>query len=208
MPVGRCRALVRPSAVWVERLHRTCELFGLFSNHLGNVLEIGPFFGYTPFLLRKQSSAYTVLEGNDPVVRPLESIYRQQDITLNYVDFFELFGPTRSAPHQLPLADATYDTILCWETMEHFNFNPVKFVRELHRVLKPGGVFVIVPNAQLTGGDLTVNGLEWLYRITGQHSDEPVTPDYAAPFAPFQVKTVEERCSRSTVTVIVARKNG
>jgi SAM-dependent methyltransferase len=131
----------------VTRLHRTCELFGLFSNNLGKVLEIGPFFGYTPFLLRKQSSAYTVLEGNDPVVRPLEAIYRQHDIALNYVDFFELFGPTRSAPHQLPLADAACDTILCWETMEHFNFNPVKFVRELHRVLKPGGrVFITVPN--------------------------------------------------------------
>jgi hypothetical protein len=63
-----------------------------------------------------------------------------------------------------------------------------------------------VPNATLTGGDLTVKGLEWLYRITGQHSDEPVTPDYAAPFAPFQVEALEEHCSRSTVTVIVARK--
>jgi SAM-dependent methyltransferase len=131
----------------VTRLHRTCELFGLFSARLGDALEIGPFFGYTPFLLRQRSSSYTVLEGNDPAVRPLEPLYKQHEIAFNYVDFFEWFGPTRSAPHKLPQADSSYDTILCWETMEHFNFNPAKFVRELHRVLKPGGrVCITVPN--------------------------------------------------------------
>ncbi len=31
--------------------------------------------------------------------------------------------------------------------MEHFNFNPVAFVRELHRVLKPvGRIYLTVPN--------------------------------------------------------------
>ncbi len=129
------------------RLHQTCERFGLFTDRLGDVLEIGPFYGYTPFLLRPCSSSYTVLEGDDPVVRPLEPLYREQAIALHYVDFFEMFGPTRSATHKLPLPDARFDTILCWETMEHFNFNPVAFVRELHRVLKPGGrACITVPN--------------------------------------------------------------
>jgi SAM-dependent methyltransferase len=129
------------------RLHQTCERFGLFSDRLGDVLEIGPFYGYMPFVLRPRSSSYTVLEGDDPAVRPLEPLYREHAIALNYVDFFEMFGPTRSATHKLSLPDAHFDTILCCETMEHFNFNPVGFVRELHRVLKPGGrVCVTVPN--------------------------------------------------------------
>jgi SAM-dependent methyltransferase len=129
------------------RLYRTCGLFGLFSAKLGDVLEIGPFYGYTPFLLRQQSSSYTVLEGKDPAVLPLVPLYGQEDIGLNYIDFIELFGPTRTATHTLPQADSSFDTILCWETMEHFNFNPVKFVRELHRVLKPGGrACITVPN--------------------------------------------------------------
>jgi SAM-dependent methyltransferase len=130
-----------------SRLHRSCELFGLFAGDLGDVLEVGPFYGYTPFLLRPHSSSYTVLEGDDPAVYPLVPLYEQSSIAFSYVDFFELFGPTHSSRHALPLADSSYDTILCWETMEHFNFNPVKFVRELYRVLKPGGrVCITVPN--------------------------------------------------------------
>lgn len=128
------------------RLYRACELFKLFGT-LGDVLEIGPFFGYTPFMLREHSASYTVLEGDDPVAYPLEPLYKRYSIALSYVDFFELFGPTRSATHKLSLPDSSCDTILCWETMEHFNFNPVKFIRELHRVLKPGGrLCVTVPN--------------------------------------------------------------
>ncbi len=123
------------------------NVLGCFRTGWENVLEIGPFYGCTPFLLRPSSSSYTVLEGDDPVVRALEPLYREQAITLHYVDFFEMFGPTHSATHKLSLPDAHFDTILCWETMEHFNFNPVVFVRELHRVLKPGGrVCITVPN--------------------------------------------------------------
>jgi SAM-dependent methyltransferase len=129
-----------------ERLHHCCELFKLFGA-LGDVLEIGPFYGWTPFMLRPHSSSYTVLEGDDPAVHQLAPLYQKNSIALSLVDFFELFGPIRSATHQLPAADSSYDTILCWETMEHFNFNPVKFTRELYRVLKPGGrVCITVPN--------------------------------------------------------------
>lgn len=129
------------------RLHQTCERFGLFSNRLGDVLELGPFYGYTPFLLQPFSSSYTVLEGDDPAAHPLAALYRERAIALQYIDLFGLFGPTDSATRKLPLPDSRFDTILCWETMEHFNFNPVPFVRELHRVLKPGGqVCITVPN--------------------------------------------------------------
>src|ERR1700722_18947030 len=129
-----------------ERLHHSCQLFKLFGP-LGDVLEIGPFYGYTPFLLHPGSTSYTVLEGDDPAVYPLAPLYQQRAIAFSYVDFFELFGSVRSATHQLPLPDSSCDTLLCWETMEHFNFNPVKFIRELHRVLKPGGrVCLTVPN--------------------------------------------------------------
>jgi SAM-dependent methyltransferase len=131
----------------LPRLHQTCGLFGLFEARLGDVLEVGPFFSYTPFILRGNASSYTVLEGDDPAAYPLKPLYEQHAIKTDFEDLFELFGPRHGATHALKYPDAAFDTVLCWETMEHFNFNPVKFVRELRRGVRPGGrVHITAPN--------------------------------------------------------------
>jgi SAM-dependent methyltransferase len=133
--------------VHAGRLHQCARLFSLFTGNLGDVLEVGPFYGFLPFILRSRSSSYSVLEGDDPFVRRLEPLYDKHSIKLHYIDFGEVFGPLRTAEHRLPFADNSFDTIVCWETMEHFYFNPVKLVREFHRVLKPGGCACITaPN--------------------------------------------------------------
>ncbi len=117
---------------------------------------------------------------------------------------------TRGRAQQLPFASGSMAAVV--STFPTDFIGKRETVNEVYRVLKPGGVFVIVPNAQLTGGDVSVKGLEWLYRITGQRgggSDEaPVDQTaFVQLFAPFEVKVVAERCPRSVVTVIVARKS-
>jgi SAM-dependent methyltransferase len=131
-----------------HRLHYTCAKFDLLGERsLGRVLEVGPFYGYLPFLLRERSSSYAIIEGPEPAVEPLMPLYEQAKVEVRLLDFFEIFGPTRGAGHALPFPDNSFDLVICWETMEHFNFNPVKFVRELHRVCAPGAkVHVTVPN--------------------------------------------------------------
>ena len=42
----------------------------------------------------------------------------------------------------LPFADASFDSILCLETLEHVH-NPVKFLSELYRVSKPNSTMVL-----------------------------------------------------------------
>src|SRR5437588_9133688 len=90
-----------------SRLYDTCRDFNLFGGKLGDVLEIGPFYGYTPFVLRPYCSSYTVLEGDDPAVYPLKPLYQKYQIDARFIDLFETFGPTHDASHALDLPDSS-----------------------------------------------------------------------------------------------------
>ena len=130
-----------------DRLWQTAEHFGLWNLRGKKVLEIGPFFSYLPFALKEQGNEVSVVEGDDPAVYPLKPLYEQAGINLTVCDLFENFGSPSPEKHRLPFADNQFDVISCWETMEHFNFNPVGFLRDLRRILKPGGrIFLTVPN--------------------------------------------------------------
>lgn len=52
-------------------------------------------------------------------------------------DNVHIFSPL----HEIPLPDGHFDTILCIAVLEHV-INPVDVVRELTRVLRPGGILV------------------------------------------------------------------
>lgn len=48
---------------------------------------------------------------------------------------------------KIPSEDGKYDVVTCLSVMEHLE-NPFHLAREVHRVLKPGGIFIMsIPNA-------------------------------------------------------------
>ena len=130
-----------------DRLWQTATHFDLWNLRGKKILEIGPFFSYLPFVLKEQGNDVSVIEGTDPAVYPLQPLYEQAGIGFTVCDLFENFGSPHPEKHRLPFADHQFDVVSCWETMEHFNFNPVGFLRDLGRILKPGGrIFLTVPN--------------------------------------------------------------
>jgi len=128
-----------------SRLLSTLSFFGLWELANTRLLEIGPFFAFTPFLYRQNGCDVTVLEGTDPVIGPLLPLYHDEGIRCDQFDLAQVLGKGNSG--RLPYADASFDSVICFETMEHFNFNPVFFARELYRILAPGGrAYITVPN--------------------------------------------------------------
>jgi ubiquinone/menaquinone biosynthesis C-methylase UbiE len=111
---------------------------------------------------------------------------------------------TRGRGQALPFAAGTFAAVV--STFPTDFIAAKETLSEVRRVLKDDGVFVIVPNAQLVGGGVSEQSLEWLYRITGQRGGETRKDALAALFAGFQVEVLTERCPRSVVTVIVGRK--
>src|SRR5207247_4902511 len=82
----------------------------------------------------------------------------------------------------IPVADATFDVVLCTQTLEHAN-DPARAVRELRRAVAPGGrVLVSTHGVQVYHPNpddywrWTHAGLERLFRENASWSAVTVTP--------------------------------
>jgi len=126
----------------------------------------------------------------------------------------------------LPLQSAQFDTVLSqFPTDFIFKGDTLK---ALHRLLKPAGRLVILPEGHLTGSGWVTNVIDWLFYITGQtlakRSDkssdelddelegleglfwENVCDQLSTAGFDAEIKTIERE--RSCATVIVAYKKG
>jgi ubiquinone/menaquinone biosynthesis C-methylase UbiE len=116
----------------------------------------------------------------------------------------------RGKAQTLPFKDDAFDAVICTFPTP-FVFEQ-ETLREVRRVLKQGGRFVIVINGVLTGGGAVKNFLEWLYRITGQRADagsnEQQFDEMSVFFKAvgFETEFVREQCRGSYAQIIVATK--
>lgn len=112
----------------------------------------------------------------------------------------------RASVFNLPFAAGSFQSLLSTFPTEFMVQQEA--VGEFWRVLRPGGVFVCVPAAQITGLNLMDRWAAWLFRITGQSAEgwfAPVVERYSQ--AGFAARTERVQLPRSIVTVIVAEKS-
>lgn len=96
------------------------------------ILDIG--CGGGEFLMQLKEVGFSDLSGAD--------IERYTDLSKNNIDFQSV----DFCYEKLPWKDGTFDLITSWEVFEHLE-NPHFVIREIVRVLKPGGIVVIsMPN--------------------------------------------------------------
>jgi len=103
------------------------------------LLEIGPYKGFTPVAYRKLGFDVTIVDVPE---------YTEMEFLKHTWEYYgiESYGCNLNSG-RLPFSDEAFDIIVCCETIEHFNFNPIPAVREMHRLLGcGGGVYITVPN--------------------------------------------------------------
>ena len=117
----------------------------------------------------------------------------------------------RAAAEDAPFAAGSFEGVLA--TFPTAYITAPATVAAVHRLLRPGGRLVIVPEARL-GGPRPLRALvDWLYAFTGQRAaagDDPAARlafwSAALSGPGFDVRLYEERVSESFVTVVVAER--
>jgi len=134
---------------------------------LTRVLDVGAGHGMLLALLAELGHACTAVDAVDPMVRHA-AVYRSHDIA---------FHRCNIEVDRLPFADASFDAVVCCQVLEHFTHSHLPAVREMHRVLRPGGLLEIdVPNvASLRNRSRLLRGRNITYDYAEHYLDaEPV----------------------------------
>ena len=103
----------------------------------GNLLEVGCGEGRGVELLAPKASSYTAVDKIEEVIEKLEGNYPEGK-----------FVQANIPP--LPFDDGSFDTVVSFQVIEHIK-DDTTFLKEIHRVLKPGGIALIsTPNIKMT----------------------------------------------------------
>jgi SAM-dependent methyltransferase len=154
----------------LEKMFRTWSVNGEPAGHLDTYLEDSLWrFCHTWALIRDEKGHCLEVGANPYFTTQLIEDYTDLDLT--FVNFYGTRGtstdtvsyvPVRSTAvtvrerdmmmfnieeDAFPFADDSFDVVLFCEVIEHLQMDPVVALREIHRVLKPGGVLVVTtPN--------------------------------------------------------------
>lgn len=112
-----------------EHYHR--YLFALRFCEGRDVLDVASGEGYGAALLAEVAHSVVGVDIDEPSVAFAARAYTRENLSFR-----------KGSALAIPLDDATVDTVVSFETIEHFS-DHVVFLQEVKRVLRPNGIFVV-----------------------------------------------------------------
>ncbi len=103
----------------------------------GHLLEVGCGEGRGIEHLMLKGTSYTAIDKIQDAIQSLQKQYPQGTFVASHLP-------------PLPFADQQFDSVVSFQVIEHIE-NDLHFLKEIHRVLKPGGVVLLTtPNRKLS----------------------------------------------------------
>lgn len=116
-----------------EHLARYQSVLGAVKDKI--VLDIASGAGYGTNLISKSAKSVVGIDYSEEAIEYCNKLYQSSNLKFVQGD-----------AQELPIEDSSVDVVVSLETIEHIP-NPEKFVKEVKRVLKPGGQFIVsTPN--------------------------------------------------------------
>lgn len=135
-----CQKADHPSPLirWIERHRWRLIRHHVKANGSRLIVDLGCESGNISSVLSFSGSRVVLLDVDPSMLASIERDSRRQGISCLAADIYKI-----------PLADGTVDRVVCTEVLEHL-VDPAGAVREIYRILKPGGRTVVsVPNERL-----------------------------------------------------------
>ena len=102
------------------------------------ILELGSYLGFVSITLSRLG--YKMTAGDLDIFMRNKNL--QHKFETNNIDFKSI-----DLKNPIPFPDALFDCVVMCETLEHLNFNPIPVLREINRILIPGGyLYLALPN--------------------------------------------------------------
>lgn len=184
-PAGSKGFFEETEAYRFEKLHYLPRLVDFAGFRNLKLLDVGCGLGNDLSRFARGGALVTGIDVSPKAIELSKANFEHRGLT---GDFAVMNGEALAFP------DASFDVVYC-HTVLHFTPDPMQMVREIHRVLRPGGQAIL----------MTVNSQSWLFHLSRimkveiDYPDSPVFRKFSiaqfrhmlAPFA--DIKIVPER---------------